>query len=412
MDNLAYKLSKRLAKNANSTGRTGNIIAILGIAFAVAVMEITMSVSVGFNNQITEKLLGFVAPVTISSAHYEDENLGLVEMDSLTVDAIRSVCPSAVIKPSLLMQGMIKTDSDFGVIAIKGYDDDYAADFEKANIIEGRWLDADDARGIVVSSTIAKQLDLKVAQKIALCYFVNENIKSRPFDIVGIYDSGFGEYDKTVAYANASTMRQIYHCPENLYSFIELSNIPVDKSEESADKLRSEFIQMAMMQQKPEIAHNVTSVQQQGAVYINWLELLKTNVVVIFILMSLVAACTLISGLFIQILEKINTIGLLRALGTTNKGISNIFVYIALRLVGRGLLLGNIIGLGFILVQHYWRVMSLNPEMYYLNYVPTNIDIPGLLILNLCVVFLSWMVLILPARIATRMSPATTLRFD
>lgn len=176
--------------------------------------------------------------------------------------------------------------------------------------------------------------------------------------------------------------------------------------------LKESFLTTSILEQNPDLNYTVDNIFRQGSVYLSWLDLLDTNVVVIFILMSLVAISTLISSLFIQVLEKINTIGLLKALGAGNKLISRVFILISLRLVFYGIVIGNALGLGIIFTQYKWGMISLDPEMYYLNRVPIDVNFLSILILNVCVVIVCWLVLILPAQIATRMPAAKTLRFD
>lgn len=413
MDKLSLTLARRLARNTNATGRTGSIIAILGVAFALAVMEITLAVSVGFKKEITEKLLGFVAPVALSEGNQcNNEHPGLIKADQTTLTAIEQVAPKADVSPSLLMQGMIKTDGDFEVVVVKGYERNEDATFEKSNIIKGRWPEDIDKRELVVSEYTANRLGAKVGDRVSLCYFGNDDIKARPFEIVGIYDTGFAEYDKLMAYAPGNVIRTLYHCAPETYSLLELRNVPLDSVDLVASQLKARFAEAAIVTKTPELQHTVTTIKDRGGMYLNWLDLLDTNVVVIFILMALVAMCTIISGLFIQVLEKINAIGLLRSLGATNRQVGKVFVYISLRLVGWGMLFGNIIGLGFILCQSQCKFFRLDAGMYYLNYVPVSINPLTIVILNIAVIAVAWCVLILPARIATRLSPAVTLRYD
>lgn len=413
MPNLSFRLARRLAVNTNTTGRTGTIVAVTGIAIAIIVMELTLAVSTGFKNQITQKLNGFVAPVTVSaSANAGIKNRGLIIPDEITENVIASTIKSPVEVYSLLMQGMIKTENDFGVVVVKGYETDHEALFEKSNLVKGRWLANDDKRGLVVSSLTADKLGLQLGDRVSLCYFYNDNVKARPFEIVGIYNSGFSEYDKLMAYTNASAIRKLYDCPEQSFSIIELCNIPMDSAAFFSKKLKSRFYESSIAYQEPELAYNVVSVVEQGGTYLSWLELLETNVVVIFILMALIAICTLISGLFIQVLEKVGTIGLLRALGASNTLISRIFVYISLKMVLWGILIGNFIGIGLILLQSKFKFISLDAEMYYIDSVPVELNLISFVYLNIAIIVGTWLILLLPSRIATSLSPSATLRYD
>ena len=414
MRNLSYWLSSRLNGNSNNTRRTGSIIAVLGVAFALAVMEITLAVSIGFKKQITYKLQGFIAPVTVYAPHYEDEyaTQGIFEVDSALLHTIKSIAPGADPVPSLYMQGMLKTEEDFASVAIKGFENDYPAIFEKENLTQGRWIDADGKHEFVISEHLAQQMGLKLGDKINICYFINGNVKARPFVIVGMYKSGMTEFDKYMTYTSADEIRKIYHAEPGYVSTLDLHGIDLKDVNEVSDELQRAFFNNAAINQTPEKAYNVTNAARQGMKYLSWLDLLDTNVVVIFVLMALVAGCALISSLFIQVLDKVNAVGLLRALGAPSSIISRVFLLISLKLVGWGVILGNILGLGLIYAQSRWHVIALNPDMYYLDFVPVEISCSSILFINLGVVVASWLILILPARIATRLSPASTLRFD
>lgn len=414
MFNLPLWLTRRLSGNSHGKSHAGNVIAILGVTFAIAVMEITMAVSVGFKNEITQKLEGFIAPVSVTAPLTDNgiELSGLVRYDSFMLNPVVETVPRAKPVPSLTLQGVLKTEDDFSAIALKAYPMREFSTFERSNLVEGQWLDSLSDRQIVISKVVSDNLGLNVGDKLTFCYFVDNGIKARPLTVNGIYDSGFNEFDKFIAYVNPKFIQKIYHADNDEISMLELRNIDIEQVPGVVERLRSAYLEQAIRNENPEILYNISTVTEQGATYLNWLELLDTNVVVIFILMALVAVCTLISSLFIQVLDKVNIIGLLRALGARDGTLTKIFVYLALKLVGLGLIIGNIIGIGLIFAQQKWQFLTLNPQMYYLRYVPVHFDLTSVILLNIGVVIIAWLVLILPARLATRLSPAQTLRFD
>ncbi len=384
------------------------------MAFAVAVMELTLAISVGFKERITDKLEGFVAPVSVTAPVTEGSTQygNLFVSDASVIQPIEAVMPEAEVIGSVVLPGIIKTEGDFLAVTLRGYEADYPAVFEKSNIKTGNWLSPDAKRGVVISSYMASNLGLTSGDKLTMCFFIDGKVKARPFVVAGIYDSGFGEYDKVVAYASAADLRRILNMTDDEVSLLEVRGIPLDSVPVLSERLRDEYYNRAVENRDPGLCMTVSTVTEEGAMYLNWLDLLDTNVVVIFVLMALVAASTLISSLFIQVLEKVNAIGLLRAIGAPNSLVSRIFVFLTLKLVGLGLIIGNVIGLGLIWIQSRWQVVSLDPEMYYLKHVPVDISLLTVVILNLCVVLSAWLILILPARIATRLSPASTLRFE
>ncbi|MDE6395920.1 MAG: ABC transporter permease [Muribaculaceae bacterium] len=408
--NLATYLSRKLSGTSSRTGRTGSVIAVLGVALALAVMEITMGVVIGFKHQITDKLEGFIAPVSISSPtdFYGARTESFISLNDTLLTPIKQIVPEAALVPVLTQPAIIKTDSDFAAIVINGHENDYDAGFESGNLVEGSWLDPDDGtNGLVISRHTASRTGLNVGDKTTLCFFVEEKIKSRPFVIKGIYDSGFGDFDKIIAYAPSSALRSVNKLDDTMITRLELRGIPVDVADETATNLSD-----AYYTQDPTHGYSVSSIRQEGAQYLNWLDLLNTNVVVIFILMGLVGAVTLISSLFILVLDKVSAIGILRSLGASDTLIRRLFTHLSLRLVGTGLIVGNIIGLGFIFTQSVWHYMSLDAEMYYLDSVPVEFSLWWALAVNAGVIVLALAVIMIPARFASRLSPVSTFRFE
>ena len=193
---------------------------------------------------------------------------------------------------------------------------------------------------------------------------------------------------------------------------IELRGMGIDASDMSAQMISSALFEDAIRNTTNPQAYQISTIKQSCAQYLNWLSLLDTNVVVIIILMSCVASLTLISSLFILILERVNTIGLLKALGATNKQIRRIFIYMTQRLVIRGLLIGNIVAVSLIWLQSKYHIIPLDAEAYYLNYVPVELSWQNLLIVNVVGIVISVMVLILPSHVIATLSPASTLRYE
>lgn len=409
---LPYYLSRHLSHNRTGTGRTGAVIAVLGVAVALAVMEITISVVVGFKEGITEKLDGFVAPITVSSPvdYYGARSERFIAMNDSLLNPIREYAPHAKIVPVVTQPAIIKTEEDFATVIITGHEADYPAEFEQANITSGEWIDENDEQaGLVISTDIAQKLGLKAGDKTTLCFFINEQIKARPFVVKGLFESGFGDYDKLTVYATSRSLRTVNKVDSTMITRLELRDIPLSEADSLASILSAAYASRSDAEHPPYV---VTPISLSAGHYLSWLDLLDTNVVVIFILMSLIAGVTLISSLFIQVLDKVKAIGILRALGASDKLIRRMFTALSLRLVGIGLIVGNILGLGFIFVQNRWNILPLDPDMYYLDSVPAAFTPWLLLCVNLGFIVVSWMVIFIPARMATKLSPVSTLKFE
>lgn len=406
--NLPFFLSRKLSGNTSATGKTGSVIAVLGIALALAVLEVTLAVVTGFRHQILAKLDGFIAPVTISAPidYYGTKTESfIVPSDTLTAP-IHETVRDGVLVPVLSQPAIIKTEDNFVAVVLTGHENEYPAEFERANLVEGNWLSPEESNDIVVSRGAARRLGLSVGDKTTLCFFIDEKIKARPFTISGIYDSGFGDFDEIVAYTSAEALRAVNKLTHGEISRLEIRNIPLSEADSIAAEISSKYAEML---DEPFV---VETVNQKGNQYISWLELLDTNVLVIFTLMILVACITLISSLFILVLDKVRDIGILRSLGATDGLIRRIFVGISMKLVIIGLFLGNLIGLGFILTQNRCHYISLDPEMYYLDSVPVEALPWAFFAINIGVALVALAVILIPARYAVRLSPVSTFRFE
>lgn len=404
----------RLGKGAPSSTTTGVVIAIAGVALALAVMELSLAVSSGFKQAIEQRVLGFDAPVTVEPAYdyYTATSAETMQADSRLTAVISSALPEARIVPSMRRHAMLKTDNDFIAVECLARGAAHDAAFELGNMTEGSLPDfAAGGDSIVISSVMASQLGIGVGDRVFLYFFVNEEPKARRATVAGLYQSNFGEYDRHIAYAPLDMMQRLGGGDSITASSIELEGIPLEGINEATTQLQAALVD-AYRAEKVDAIYPVTNIFRTGAQFFNWLDLLDTNVVVIFILMTCIAALTLISSLFIIILDRVPTIGILRALGADRRAVSNIFVRLAMRLVGVGMIIGNALTLGIIYLQQATHIMRLDPQMYYLAYVPFSLSWATILWLNLGVAAGAWLILILPARLASRIDPAATMRYQ
>jgi len=420
--NPSLWIARRLRLNDSGSGAntTGVIIASIGMAVAVIVMEITLAVVLGFKTGITERVLGFDPDVTVLPAYdYQTgESAEHITASAQVKDLITDAQPGANVSLRLSQPGILKTDSDFAAVYFTAYDSAHDYAFERGNIVEGEFPDykaSGNQSDIVISRSTARALGLSAGEKITACFIVNEAVKSRRFSIAGIYESGFEERDNTGAYASLHALQSVAGVDSVTGTQIDV-RLPKDsqgdgKTEEAAAEIQEAFVNAYSSGTIPQL-HPVDNIRHTGAVFFNWLDLLDTNVTVIFILMLCVAGFTLVSSMFIIILERIPTIGLLRSVGATKSTVERIFVAMAMRIVAIGLVAGNTIGLGLLLIQRHFKVLSLDPQMYYLSTVPVEINWTWMALLNIGVVAAAYLILILPSRLAGSISPASTLRYE
>lgn len=403
----------RLSDSNGNRVRTSIRISTAGVVLSVVIMLMTMAITSGFKHEIVNKLIGFDAQFTVQ-AQAED----VVSSQPLIADAaaaetvIKNALPGAVVEESMRMPAMLKTEGDFSAVVFRGYGGAGHDAFIKANIVSGDLPRGDaSADGIVVSSVVARQLGLQVGDKINTCFFISDKMRIRNFKVSAIYDSGFGEYDKVVAYAPLSVLRKISGIPDGSVASFEVTGLAPEDMGEAWQSLRSALMLAYYSRQLTEYLE-ADCILRSGAVYFNWLSLLDTNVVVILVLMTAISSFTLIASLIILILERVNMIGTLKMLGATNSMIRRIFILLDLKVLAKGLVAGNAVALALIMLQQHFHLLPLDPESYYISFVPVKITVWQVLALNASAIAVATLIMVLPSMIISRLKPASILRFE
>lgn len=413
--NVALFLSKKLSLQQNDRSTSpGVIIAVTGIALSLIIMMISIAVVTGFKKEITDKLLGFNAPISLYGVAYNsaDEPVNKeIELSESLCSKIQSVLPQAEPHLSIMMPAIFKTDSAFQGVMLRGLDDADRWRFAAANLEDGALPDSSVSDGIVISRSIASTLNLNPGDRILTHFLTGSRMKTRKYTVAGIYNSNFADYDRSIAFIDIRPLQQLLGIDSLSGSIIDIEGINLDDVPQSARELYNALMTDAIEQQSSTF-YQVDTIYHNASVFFGWLDLLDTNVWVILILMLCVSSFTLISSLFIVMLQRVNTIGLLKALGSTNLLIRNTFIFLAMKIVLRGLMIGNLIGITALLLQHYFHLLPLDPETYYLNYVPVSINWLIILLLNIGVIFISWLVLILPSYFISHISPAKAIRYE
>jgi len=426
--NTALFIARRIdLRGSRRRPGAGIIIAIVGISLAMTVMMLSIAVMQGFKDEIRAKITGFESQITIVATDDNgDDNRGDNDISNSNLpvtltpalsNVISETIPEAQIFPCATRPGVLKTSENFAGIIFKASppeSNDMA--FVADHITEGSMPDYNapaDANSIIISRAIASRLELHAGDKVDAYFFAGGGMKMRRFLIAAIYDTHFSDYDTTIAFAPLSMVAKLDKLAENTGSRIEVNGIKGgDDAIEPAAKRLQQALLDAHIARQLDCVYRVDNVHRRGAVYFNWLSLLDTNVAVILALMAAVSGFTLISSLFIIILERVNMIGILKAIGAGNHLVRHIFILVALKLVACGLFIGNIVGLGIIVIQRYTHILPLDAETYYLNFVPVSISWIEVVVLNISVILLSILVLLLPSHIVAGISPARTIRYD
>ena len=388
-------------------------IATIGVAVGLAVMIISVCVVLGFKHTIRDKAIGFGSHITVANfmTLQSSEQYPIAIGDSMK-SLLQNTKGVKHVQCYAMKQGLLKTDKDFLGVILKGVGPDYDTTFIHKNIVEGhipQFSDKKSTQNIVVSRLMANKLQLKCGQKI-FAYFINEQgMRTRRFTVSGIYETNLKRFDESICFADIYTVEKLNGWEPEQCSVAELlvkdfdkvdttANIIVDKVNRTTDKYGETFSSKTIAEMYPEI--------------FSWLDLMDLNVWIILALMVAVAGVTMISGLLIIILERTQMIGVLKALGSRDKQIRHTFLWLTTFIIGKGLLWGNIIGIGIIALQHFTGLITLDPQTYYVSVVPVELDIPLIILLNIATLFICVFVLIAPSYLISHIHPAKSMHYE
>ena len=391
--------------NTSSHARPAVRVALLGMIIGVMVMVITVSVVVGFKRTIVSKVSGFGAHIQVvsfeSNNTYEFEPVSVSDSLLQTLRAIPHVTRANIFatKP-----GIVKTDSAFQGVVFKGTDYwDWFAD----NLVRGA-LPA-SANEMMLSARLGRMMNLDVDSAV-LCYFVGEEVRVRKFRVSGVYETGLGEFDERFILGAVSVVQRLNDWDEDEVSGIE---ILIDDFRYLDDTRDNVYFATAnrLDEASGQMLHARDLVEQNYQIFA-WLDLLNTNVWVIILLMLAVSGFNIISGLIIMLLDNIRMIGLMKSLGADNRFIRRIFITDACMLVLKGMCWGNVLAFVLLAVQYYTHILPLDAATYYVSSVPVAFPWAWLLLLNIGILAVSFLVLLSPSGIVTRISPARVMHFE
>lgn len=420
MSSLSAFISRRQTLSEVSGGKRRRspavAVAIGGVALSVTVMLISIAVVTGFKAQIRDKIVGFDSQITLTPlgalyAGGADTPLILEPSLMSAVDEALAPYPDASAYCSITQGGIIKTPDDFQGVVFRSAEGEQTRRFIAGNLTEGALPDSGDTRGIIISKAVAGKLGLGVGDKTDAYFITDTGIRPRRFEILGIYSSNFGEYDNSVVYAPYRTLARLHRLDNSQTQTLKISGLPMERVNDAARNIQS-ALNAAYARGNLTGQVDVSTVYTSGAMYFNWLDLLDTNVAVILALMACVSGFMLISCVLILILQRVRMIGILKALGATDRQISAIFVRLGMRVTLAGLLIGNILSLVLIFAQKYWHIIPLDPEAYYLTSVPVEPHLLSWLLLNAAVALLSLGMLLIPAAMISRLSPLRAIDFE
>lgn len=388
-------------------------IATVGVAIGLAVMIVSVCVVLGFKHSIRDKMVGFGSNITVANflTLQSSEQYPIAVNDSL-IKVLKAVPGVKHTERYAYTQGILKTDNDFLGVMLKGVGTDFDSTFIHDNMIEGslpRFSNTENQQKLVISKTIADKLNLKVGQRI-FAYFINtQGVRTRKFTIAGIYATNMKQFDSQMCFIDLYTTNKLNGWEPDQCSGVELE--VNDFSQLDAVTLR------VLKKVKNTIDHygetySAENIIEQNPQIFSWLDLMDMNVWIILALMISVAGVTMISGLLIIILERTQMIGILKALGSRNRQIRHIFLWFASFIIARGLLIGNIIGLGIVCLQKWTGLIKLDPQTYYVSTVPVELNLPLILALNIATMLVCVIVLIAPSYLISHIHPAKSMQYE
>lgn len=407
MKHAEWKIAERLyfaQEKEQRSSRPAVRVALGGIIIGVLVMIVAISVVVGFKQEITQKVAGFGSHIQVvnfdNNSTYELQPIYV--SDSL-LHTIKEIPNVAYVSTFASKPGIIKTDSAFQGIVFKGTD---YWDYFEQNIVEGTLPTATNE--VLLSTELAKQLQLHVGDNL-LCYFIQEDLRVRRLYIAGLYNTCMSELDKVFVLGDIALVRQLNAWKDNQVSGIE---VLVDDFRQLENTTQAVYFATANRLDEDGNTLYTQNLQQLNPNIFGWLDLLDMNVVIIIVLMLCVSGFSIVTGLIILILDSIQLIGTLKALGADNQFVRRIFIYQAILLIGKGMLWGNVIGLGLCALQYFTHLIPLDAASYYVSYVPMAFPWGWWLVLDIGTLLLSWLILLAPSAIITQISPAKVMHFE
>lgn len=390
---IANRLKTGKVENDQSSTPSLNV-AVIGMTLAITIMILSITIVCGFKKEISNKIYNLDSHIKIVTSSINNKES---EIKHIT-DNIENV--SYVSEKSIVL----KTNNDFKGLIYKGVNENYDWSYLKENLIDGKLPNFNDStrtNNIIISKKTASEMHLKTGDKVYAYFIDNNNIKARNLTISGIYNTGLVEYDKTYIIGNNNVLNNI----QNVTSYIGVNCKDYDDIDHVTLQLRNHF------SNDNNILH-ISNTTRNNISYFTWLKLLDTNVIVIIIIMLLVTSFTLISAMLMIVLERINFIGILKTLGTTNDSIRKIFIYLTNKLILKSLLLGNIIGLSLSFIQNEYKLIKLDTESYYIPHVPIEIDWFFIIILNFGIILVAYISLLAPSHIISKIEPNKSIKFE
>jgi lipoprotein-releasing system permease protein len=416
--NIDLYIARRIfsaKENRNNLSHRIVNIALFGIVLGLVVLILSVAIVTGYKSEVGRKVIGFGSHLQIhnldSNQSYETSPISQNQpflQELKNIEGIRHVQVFAT-KP-----GIIRTDDEIQGVVLKGIGPDFDWSFFQENKVAGEPFFVQDTirtNKVWVSKQMADLLKLKLGDDLTM-FFIHESEaipRQRKFQLAGIYKTSLEEFDRMFVLVDINHIRKLNNWKNDEVSGFE---ILVDDFNELAKQEKAVYDLLLRNTNSECPVLQVVSIKEKYRQIFDWLSLLDMNVWVILVLMVLVAGFNMVSSLLVIILERTQMIGILKAMGANNWSIRKIFLYFSGLLILKALVLGNILGIGICLIQQYTHIMRLDPSSYFLEYVPINLKVWYIFLLNFGTVVITILMLLLPSWYITKVSPEKTIRFE
>jgi len=403
--NFEYFIAKRIAfNNTKSLSKIIIKVASAATALSIAILICAVVIVEGFQSEIKSKIFGFWghSQVIHYNASSSAEAIPFVLNDSIKStwdnDANIKHYQSFVEKA-----GIIKSKGEIEGIVFKGVGKDFDWNFIQNNLRSGNIINVEDPdnRKVLLSKTIAERLNLNVGDAIHV-YFMERKSIGKKLTIEGIYHTGLAEYDKIFCIVDNRFLQEINQWHADQIGGVQIFFKDAENLKKHDEKL---------FRQLPTFLKSKHIIEMYPNIF-DWVNLTQTNKYLILGLVIIVAAFNMMTVLLILILERVNMIGTLKAMGMSSWSIQKVFLYHASYIILIGLLIGNGVGLGIALTQEKWEWIKMNESAYYLDHVPIAFDWTKVIMINIIAVIVINVLLIIPSYLVQRISPIKAIRFD
>lgn len=414
--NLPYFLAHRIyAQNDDKrkVSRPAIRIATIGVAIGLAVMIVSVCVVLGFKHAIRDKVIGFGSHIQVAEYNALMGGDGrAVHMDDSVMSVLSHIQGVKHVQRFAYRQGILKTDDDFLGVMFKGVGPEFDSTFIHKNMVEGsipRFSDKVSGNKLLISKSMADKLHLKTGSRL-FAYFIDyTGVRMRRFTISGVYQTNLTQYDNTICFTDLHAVAKLNGWPADVAGGAELT---INNFEQLDDVERTVIAKVNRTTDHYGNTFASKTIKEVSPQIFSWLSLLDLNVWIILAIMMCVAAVTMISGLLIIILERTQMIGLLKALGAGNATVRHTFMWFSAFIIGRGLLWGNLVGLGLVALQYVTGLVKLDPATYYVSTVPVEVNLLYIVLLNIGTLIISLFVLIAPSYLISHIHPAKTMSYE